>query len=211
MSLDELAALLDPVRDSPLLPLFILAAFVVAGLFFVSPWLLVLQTGLLVAPPWSFFLALGGASLSASTFWLVGRFAVGAFVARRASTRVVRAVQGAGLEGIVVLRVLPFLPFTLVNLSAGAFAVPYRTFLAGTVVGLAPGVLAVTLLGDRALAAIKNPTPTSIGLLVAAAVLLVGIVASVRRFAGRRHQSSVASAPLVTTAAAEMPNHDQPR
>jgi phospholipase D1/2 len=188
MTLDELQHLLDPVRDSAFLPLFILAAFLVAGVLFLSVWLVIFQTGLLVAPPFSFALALAGAVLSASVFWFLGRFCIGRFVMKRASVRVLRAVQGAGLEGIIALRVLPILPFTLVNLSAGALGVPYRTFFAGTVVGMSPGILAVTLLGDRALAVLKDPSPTSIALLFGAAALLVAVATGLRRLARRRQE-----------------------
>lgn len=204
MSLDELAGLLDPVRDSPLLPVFLLAAFLVAGLLFISVWLVIFQTGLLLSPPWSFLLALGGAAMSASVFWLVGRSFIGGFVARRASVRVLRAVQGVGLEGIIALRLLPVLPYTLVNVSAGALGVPYRTFLAGTVIGMAPGVLAVTLLGDRALAVLKDPSPSSLAFLLGGGLLLVGLVALLRRLI-RRRQASQAAQARVDVAPPETP------
>lgn len=186
MNFDELSRLLDPLRDSPWLPLLILVGFLVAGMLFVSVWLVIFQTGLLVPPPGSFLLALTGALLSASAFWLLGRFGIGTFVARRGSNRVLRAVQGAGLEGIVALRLLPLLPFTLVNVSAGALGVPFRTFVAGTVLGMTPGILAMTLLGDRALAVLKDPSLESFALLAGAAVLLFMVSAGLRSVVRRR-------------------------
>ena len=115
------------------------------------------------------------ASLSASTFYAVGKVARGPLAARLSKRkRVLEAIQGARLEHIIALRLLPVLPFTLVNLSAGAFGIPYRTFIGGTLIGMAPGIFAVTLLGDRAVAVFRDPTPGSIALLVGAAALLVG-------------------------------------
>jgi uncharacterized membrane protein YdjX (TVP38/TMEM64 family) len=98
---------------------------------------------------------------------------------------VLRAIRGAQLEHIIGLRVLPVLPFTLVNMAAGALGVPYRTFLLGTLLGMAPGVLAVTLLGETARDAFVHPTPSSMLLLALAAALLVGVMAGVRKLARR--------------------------
>jgi uncharacterized membrane protein YdjX (TVP38/TMEM64 family) len=183
---DELQRLLEPVKDSPLLPVFLLAAFLVAGLLFLSVWLVILQTGLLLDPPLSFVVALAGSLLSATTFFLLGRFVIGTFVAKRASNRMLRAVQGAGLEHIIALRIMPVLPFTLINLSAGAFGVPFRTFFLGTALGMAPGILAVTLLGDRAVAVFKDPTPQSVGMLVGAALLFVVVTQGLRKLMKKR-------------------------
>ena len=191
-----LEAWLASLQGHPLLPLIMLAAFVVAGALFLSVWLVIFQTGLLFSPPWSFLLALTGALLSASLFFAIGRFVIGGFIQRKASARMLSAVKGAGLEHIVALRILPVLPFTLINLSAGAFGVPFRTFFLGTFLGMAPGVLAVTLLGDRAIAVIKQPTPLSVLALVAATVVLVVSATAVRRLARKRSPSTAERAPV---------------
>lgn len=183
-------AWLAPLQGHPLLPLIMLAAFIVTGALFLSVWLVIFQTGLLFPPPWGFFLALTGALLSASVFFAVGRYLIGGFIQRKASQRLLAAVSGAGLEHIIALRILPVLPFTLINLSAGAFGVPFRTFFLGTLIGMAPGVLALTLLGDRALAVIKHPTPLSVLALVAAAGALVGTATLMRRYARGRSKAA---------------------
>lgn len=183
---DGLEQALASVQGHPLLPLVILGAFMAAGVLFISVWLVIFQTGLLMPPPWVFFLALTGSLLSASTFFALGRFVFARLIARKASPKVLRAVRGAGLEHIIALRILPILPFTLINMSAGALGVPFRTFFVGTLFGMAPGILAVTVLGDRALAVIRHPTPLSVAALVGTAVALVAIATLLRRYAKKR-------------------------
>ena len=183
---DAIQALIEPLTSSPFLPLYVLAAFEIAGLIMLSVWLIIFQTCLLFPPAAAFPLALGGATLSAVTFYGLGRLLGRDVVERMAPPRVQRAVGGATLESIIAIRVLPLLPFSLVNMACGAFNVRFSTFVIGTAVGMAPGVLGMTLLGDSLLNVIRNPTPQSIGALLGVAVVLVGTATFFRRRAARR-------------------------
>ena len=190
MSFDALVSFLDSLRGDPSLPFIIVGAFLVAGALFLPTWLLILQTGLLLPPPLSTAVALIGALSSSSLFYGVGRVFSGSlrrrFEKSARLSKATKAVDGAGLEHIIALRVLPVLPFTLINVSAGALGVRYRTFAGGTIIGMGPGIIAVTLLGDKAKDAFCHPTPASIALFVAVALVLVGVVTLMRHIAGRR-------------------------
>ena len=50
---------------------------------------------------------------------------------------------------IVILRLLPAAPYTLVNLLAGAFKIPFVKYTLGTIIGIAPSVLIMTLIGGQ--------------------------------------------------------------
>lgn len=191
---EELQKLIAPVADSPLLPLYTLAAFLVAGALFISVWLVIFQTGLLFPPLAAFGLSLAGALLSAAISYGVGRALGRDVVEKMAPARVRRAVEGAGLESIIAVRILPLLPFTLVNLCCGAFHVRFGVFVAGTVVGMVPGIIGMTLLGERLLATLKDPTPASVALLIGTAALVVGVAALLRRRASRDSRSGAARA-----------------
>lgn len=180
-SVHDLQVILAPVLASPLLPAVLLLAFVVAGLLFLSVWIVILQTCLLYAPSVAVPLALGGALLSACIFYGVGRFLGRDVVERFAPLRVQRAVAGAGLEAIIAVRVLPLLPYTFVNLCCGAFGVPWPTFVVGSVVGMAPGIVGLAVLGDRVLAVLRDPSPASVAAVVGVVVVLVGVALVLRR------------------------------
>jgi phospholipase D1/2 len=42
---------------------------------------------------------------------------------------------------VATLRAIPIAPFTVINIISGAFQVPIRDYLLGSLVGLAPGIL----------------------------------------------------------------------
>jgi uncharacterized membrane protein YdjX (TVP38/TMEM64 family) len=182
---EELQKLLAPVTDSPWLPLYTLAAFVVAGALFLSVWLVIFQTSLLFSPAAAFPLAMAGSLLSALLFYGLGRVLGADVVTRFAPQKVQVAVRGAGLESIIAVRVLPILPFTFVNLCCGAFGVRPAVFVGGTAIGMAPGILGMSLLGERLLAAMKDPTPESVGVVVVVAGLLIGTATLLRRRANK--------------------------
>jgi len=50
---------------------------------------------------------------------------------------------------IMILRLLPAAPYTVVNLLAGAFRIPFFKYTAGTIVGIAPSVIIMTTVGHR--------------------------------------------------------------
>ncbi len=162
----------------PLLPIMLLGAFVAAGALFISVWFVIAQTALFYGPAVSIPLAFAGALLSALLAYGAGRVLGERVVERIAPARVRRAVQGAGFEAIVAVRLLPVLPFTFVNLCAGAFHVHLRTYVVGTLVGMGPGVIAVCVLGERLMVLVRNPTPSAlawaaVGTAVFGAVLCV--------------------------------------
>lgn len=190
---EAIGRLIAPVVESPWLPLYILAAFILTSAVLISVWLVILQTCLLYGPLVAFPLALGGATLAALTYYGVGRLLGRDVVVRHVPVRVQQALSTVTLESIIAIRVLPILPFTLVNLTCGAFGVPLRTFVVGTVIGMAPGVLGMALLGERLLAVIRDPTPGAIGaLVVVIAIVLVVARAFRRRAAARYLQDAIA-------------------
>ena len=168
---ETLRAALAKAAGDPLLPAYVCAAFLVAGALLVSPWLVIAQVALLAPAPVAFPVALAGALLSATTFYGVGRLLGAPLAHRVVPRRVQQAVDGAGLGTVVVVRAVPALPYTLVNLCAGAFRVPFGTYLLGTTLGMSPGILAFALLGERVVEALTHPSPRSVGLVIGAVTL----------------------------------------
>jgi uncharacterized membrane protein YdjX (TVP38/TMEM64 family) len=182
---EELQSVLAGFAHDPLLPAYVLGAFVAAGALFVSAWLVIAQTALLFAPPIAIPLALAGALLSATTFYGVGRLLGARAVQRFAPRRVQAAMSGAGLKSVFLARAVPLLPFTFVNLCAGAFEVPIGVFVLGTVLGMTPGIVALALLGDRVLAALRDPSPGAMGSLAVVVALAVAVPLALRRARAR--------------------------
>jgi phospholipase D1/2 len=74
------------------------------------------------------------------------------------------------------VRLLPIAPFVVVNLVMGAMRIRLRDFLAGSLVGLMPGMLAATVLSEQVSRLIAEPTEINVWLIAIAAALLVTLV-----------------------------------
>jgi uncharacterized membrane protein YdjX (TVP38/TMEM64 family) len=80
-----------------------------------------------------------------------------------------RLLRRHGLLAVIVLRVVPTLPLSAVNVVLGHSSVSARDFVLGTALGLLPGTLLLAFVGDRAL----EPRSPVFWLLAGASALLV--------------------------------------
>jgi phospholipase D1/2 len=71
---------------------------------------------------------------------------------------------------VAALRAIPIAPFTVVNIISGAFQVPIRDYLLGSLLGLAPGIILTNLFAHQLQSAIRNP---GLGSFVLLAVLVI--------------------------------------
>ena len=106
--------------------------------------------------------AIAGAMLGAAASYGIGRF-LGRDVVQRLGgeriNRLSRRLASRGLLAVVAVRMLPVAPFAVVNMVAGASHIRLRDLLLGTLIGISPGTLAMTLFAEQIAAALKNPTP----------------------------------------------------
>ncbi len=110
----------------------------------------------------------------------LGRPAVAAMTGPRID-RVEAVLRDQGVVAVVVARLTPLLPFTIVNYGAGVSAVSMRDFVLGTAVGIVPGTVGYAALGASA----GRDATTFVAAGVVAAVLLVGSVLVGRRMSRR--------------------------
>ncbi|MCX6467459.1 MAG: VTT domain-containing protein [Pseudonocardiales bacterium] len=100
-------------------------------------------------------LAVAGTTLAAvAAFWLV-RLVAGPFVERHAHRAgiawVRRRLARNGLLAVASLRLIPMVPFAVLNYAAGLSGVRFVPYVLGTVIGILPGTVAVVVLGDAAI------------------------------------------------------------
>ena len=92
-----------------------------------------------------------GANLGANAAYMLarilGRDAVGALLGARFS-RMQRFAEAGGFLWLLRLRLVPVVPFNLLNLAAGLAGMPWRTFAAATALGIVPGTVVYTLFAD---------------------------------------------------------------
>jgi uncharacterized membrane protein YdjX (TVP38/TMEM64 family) len=99
--------------------------------------------------------------------------------------RVRRRLARQGILSIMVLRMVPVAPFTLVNMLAGASEIRFRDYLLGTALGLAPGIVLMTALGDRLRRVWEDPSWQQAGILLGVALIWLGITFAIQRAVSR--------------------------
>jgi uncharacterized membrane protein YdjX (TVP38/TMEM64 family) len=113
-------------------------------------------------PMAGFGCAMAGALLGAAASYGVGRLLGREVVQRLGGERINRLSQRVarrGLLAVVAVRMLPVAPFAVVNMVAGASHIRLRDLILGTLIGISPGTLAMTLFVDQITAALQHPTP----------------------------------------------------
>ena len=140
--------------------------------------------------PWTgFTYAFVGALASALT-----TYAIGAAIGKRTVqdllgprlNRIRRKIASRGVVSVAAIRLVPVAPFTVVNLAAGASAIPVFDYMAGTVIGMLPGMIMISAVGNQFARILTSPTPFDIAALVLAVgawvALSIGVQAAVSRY-----------------------------
>ncbi len=139
-------------------------------------------------------MAMAGALASASLSYVVGhrmgqRTLEGLVGGRR--VRAVRRALGAhGVITVAALRNVPVAPYTVVNVVLGALGLGFGVFVAGTFAGLLPGILALTVLGDRFARLWQDPDPVNLVLLVVVVAAWIALAAGLQRLIARLRTSA---------------------
>jgi len=190
---DRIRHVLASARDNPWAPVLVLTAYLIAGVVAFPVNVLILATAAVFGPWYGFAYSALGVFTSAFLIYFVGAWLGKATVERLLGPKLRRVLEGARKRGVLVVvafRVVPVAPGTVVNLALGASGIGFADFAIGSVVGMTPGLLLVSIMGDRLVALITEPTLGEVGVLVLciAAYLALAFVAQVLLSRQRRRQ-----------------------
>jgi len=168
----------------PFTPVAVMISYVVAGLLMVPVTLLIAVTGIVFGPLRGSLFAIGGVLLSAAVayglgHWL-GRDTVQRLLGARIN-RLSRRIAKRGILAIVVVRMLPVAPFTVVNIVAGASHIRLADYLIGTVLGMLPGIVLTVTFVHHLAEAVRNPSFGTVAVLAAVATLIIGVAMGLQR------------------------------
>jgi uncharacterized membrane protein YdjX (TVP38/TMEM64 family) len=184
VSLEALRGLMAEASFGPEVALGTLAVFALGGVLFVPSELLVLVAVVLLGPLRGGALALAGAIAAAAGGYAIGR-ALGLprlvpWIGQRAY-RLWRELRGSGAASVALLRLVSVSSATTVHLLSGAARVAPREYWMGTLIGFAPGFVALCLLGGLLRRMILHPGPKTAVLTAFTAIALGAIVLRSRR------------------------------
>ena len=135
----------------PWFPLAFLAAHIVVTVFPFPRTVFTLAAGLLFGPYLGVPLAVLASTLSAVIALLLVRAAgwqLSRLIRHPCVDSLDARLRERGWPAIVSMRMIPAVPFSVVNYAAGASAVRVLPYTLATFVGLLPGTAAVVILGD---------------------------------------------------------------
>lgn len=191
--LESLPDRLEGLAALPGAPALFVVLFIAAGFAAVPVSVLVIATVAALGPVEGALVSWAGSVASG-----VAVFGVGRTTGREAFRGVIGdsgreisdRIAERGVVAVAVLRNLPVAPFSVVNLAAGASPVGFRDFFLGTAIGMIPGIVMLTFVGDRLMEVLRSPSPTNLAMLAGAllALVVLGILAS--RFLGLRSDDS---------------------
>jgi phosphatidylserine/phosphatidylglycerophosphate/cardiolipin synthase-like enzyme/uncharacterized membrane protein YdjX (TVP38/TMEM64 family) len=184
VTLQNLLQVGERVRAAPWAPLAVVAAYVVLGFLVVPLTAMIAVTAALYSPWVAVPLSLAGALASGAATFAVGRVLTRGTVRGIAGPRMSalsRRLRKRGLLAVLLVRLLPVAPYTIVNLVAGASRIRWRDFLIGTALGLLPGLVLTSAFVDRAIAAVVSPSPQTLATLVIVVAAIVALAVALRR------------------------------
>lgn len=171
-------------------PLLFVLVYAVLTVLLVPGSPLTVAAGVLFGPYLGTGLVVLGATLGATGAFLWGRRLGRRAVARLTGDRFERVddwLHDRGMLAVLYVRLVPVLPFNLLNPMAGVTDITLRDFVVGTAIGIVPGTFAYAALGGS----FDDPTsPTFLAAVALLVVLAVGAPLVDRRVRGRTADQS---------------------
>jgi phosphatidylserine/phosphatidylglycerophosphate/cardiolipin synthase-like enzyme/uncharacterized membrane protein YdjX (TVP38/TMEM64 family) len=188
ISSDEARSVLSQAAGSRWAPLLVLATYLVAGAVAFPVTVLIVATAAIFGPWLGFLYATLGVVTSAVLMYFVGIW-LGRDVLRRflgaRYEKICREIDRRGVLAVAAIRVVPIAPFTVINLMAGACSIALTDFVAGTLIGMAPGLIAISVLGHQITAVLTSLSAPNIALLILALLAWLGLAFSAQTLVSR--------------------------
>ena len=134
--------------------------------------------GALFGPLAGSLINLAGGTLGAALAFLVARYIAADWVRHRAGPRmqkVMRNVEKDGWQFVAFVRLVPVLPYTIVNYLLGLTRIPFWHYVLATLVFMAPSTVAYTWIGhagSQALSGNTNNIRYALAMLAVIAILI---------------------------------------
>lgn len=185
---DVLASAMAALQG-PLAAFAVILVFVALGLVMFPVMVLIAVTAA-VFGAWPGVLYAGlGALASAIVTYGIGRW-LGPLGLRRffgpRLNLITRSFARSGVPTVTLVRLVPVAPFSIVNLAAGAICIPALDYILGTALGLTPGLAIMSVLGDRAITLIRQPTLAAVATMIGLLAAAIGISVGLQIFISRR-------------------------
>ena len=139
----------ERIANSPFAPGIFVLLCIVSSLIFVPRTIMAAAAGLIFGLSWGLVWATIGSTAGAAAGFLLARYASMGVVDETSLPRLaplLKAAERTGWRAIAVIRLVP-LPHTPVNFALGVTALRFRSYLAGSFIGMLPMTFVYTQAG----------------------------------------------------------------
>lgn len=183
---------LGSIAAAPLAPFIVVGIYVLAG-FVAFPVTVLIAVTAATFGLWPGILyAAVGAMTSAVASYGIGRRLGSGMLRNMLGPRVNRIAKAVGARGILalmIIRLVPVAPFLLVNLVAGALRIRFLDYVVGTTLGLAPGIVLMSVLGDRIFTMLGDPTLTDLAIVLGALAAWIALALGLQHLVSKRRKA----------------------
>ena len=182
---ERIVAWAKAVRGTPWAPVVVVLVYTPAAFVMFPRPLLTLLTVIAFGPRLGFVYGMAGILLSALATYYAGRIMRPRTVERLAGKHAEHAgkvLRRHGLAAMTAIRIVPAAPFVLEGILAGAMRIKLWHYMAGTFIGMTPGVLATSVFGDQITRALEDPSTINWWLVGAVLAALAVLTYAVRRW-----------------------------
>jgi uncharacterized membrane protein YdjX (TVP38/TMEM64 family) len=176
-------------RETPWAPVAVILAYTPAALFMLPRPFLTLLTIVAFGRWLGLAYSAAGILLAAMATYYAGRMMRRETVVRVAGEKFEEAGKVLREHGVIAVfasNMVPVPPFAVQGVIAGAIRIPVWQYVAGSILGMAPGLLAATVFAGELRAALEDPSTISWWVLGAVAVAFGVFIWLVRRWFGKR-------------------------
>ncbi len=141
-------------------PILFLFLYCVATIFFLPTMVLTFAGGALFGPVWGTLFNLFGASLGAAFAFCISRYWLFDWVATKKNSRInklIAGVESRGWQFVALLRIVPIIPFNLVNYGLGVTRIKFSHYLITTAIFLIPTEIVSTYCGYAGMDILTHP------------------------------------------------------
>lgn len=155
LSRDGIGRGIVALERSPMAPLVFMAVYTLATAIAIPGTVLTLAGGALFGVVWGSLFNWIAANLGANAAFGIARFlgrdAIEKVTGDRLS-KLDRATEEHGFQGLLTLRLIPLVPFNALNFGSGLTAMSWKAYALATAIGILPGTVVYTFFADSLLA-----------------------------------------------------------
>ncbi len=162
-----------------------IGGFIIASLLMVPVTLLAVVGGIVFGGWQAFAYVLAGAMGASAIGFFGGRLLGHGLLERLSGSRaeqLSKRLAKRGTVAVAILRLVPVAPFAIFNLIAGSSHLGARQFLVGSLIGLAPGLGAITLFSNSLWEALTAPSLGTVALAVVLGIVLISVAWLAKRW-----------------------------